>query len=101
AAGDEMPSDRRIVELGGVEIEDELERNAETAELSRHMRDAIRESFHREHEDDIDAQVSQRGGSRRGRHATSPAARTRRRAGRTSAGTIVSSIGTGRAQSMP
>jgi len=99
AAGDEMPGDGRVVELGSVEIEDELERDVEPSELARHMGDAVRERLDREHEHGVDAEIMHERG-RSARHATRPA-RMRGRGAGSATGIVTSSIGTGWVQSMP
>src|SRR5262249_62026619 len=70
----------RLVELVGIEVEDELERNVETAELARHMRDAVREGSDREHEDGVDRELGPERGGRH--HALRRVARARERAAR-------------------
>ena len=93
-AGGEMFLDGRVVELGRVEIENELERDAKTFELAAHMRDALGESLDRQHEDGVDRELAERG-----RH---PALRAdRSRGGGADTGAITSSMSTARAQTMP
>jgi len=93
-AGGEMSLDRRVVELGRIEIENELERDAETFELAAHMRDALGEALDRQHEDGVDRELAERGRH----HALRPA---RSRGGGAHTGAITWSISTARAKAMP
>jgi hypothetical protein len=96
AAG-EISAKRVVVELGRVKIEDELERDAGTAELARGVGDAIREGLDRQHEHGVDLKVAKR--RRRRHHPLRAPARNRGRGGATA--TMLASIGTGPAQIIP